>query len=471
MTIPSPFQIRLQSYGIDAVTERYRLEVGKLLAPCLSGLVSEQIDSSVRAVPFYAAHVSNNRQSLQKTVFDSTLKLFTKPFDEQWVEDAKARAQYESRLGFDMRTRGTINRFLLSGMLGVLRRHSRFSTKRFSCLADTAMRIMMLDTANAVACHNNLSLDKGATRSEELKKAIDSFSAVISRVQDAVGNVSQTLVDTSTRLGGLAQTATERARIATGAASDAAVNIEIIAGATEELSSAIAVIHRQANASEGISQKAVDKANSSDAAIQDLGSAIGKVGSVVDLISQIAHQTNLLALNAAIEAARAGDAGRGFAIVASEVKALALQTSKATGEIGSEIAIIQDATKRSVVELGGAGARIKEMANFAQSVAASVEEQSAATNEIATSANAAASNSNRAAQEFGAVEAVILEANSEARSVLGLAAELTTRRMELEAAFKGLIDATSQQRQMLEGFMDLSSAATMQLEGRAAKRG
>ena len=111
---------------------------------------------------------------------------------------------------------------------------------------------------------------------------------------------------------------------------------------------------------------------------------------VVNLITDIASQTNLLALNATIEAARAGEAGKGFAVVAMEVKTLAEQTSKATGEISSQISAVQTATNEVVKAIETISGTIKRIDEISSAIAASVEEQGAATGEIAQNVQQAA---------------------------------------------------------------------------------
>jgi hypothetical protein len=117
------------------------------------------------------------------------------------------------------------------------------------------------------------------------------------------------------------------------------------------------------------------------------------------VITSIARQTDLLALNATVEAARAGDAGKGFAMVANEVKELAKQTAKATGDISLRIRNIQGNTKDAVQAIGTIGTVINKVSQIAGTIAAAVEQQDATTNEMSRNVAEAAQSTSEGANE------------------------------------------------------------------------
>jgi methyl-accepting chemotaxis protein len=202
-------------------------------------------------------------------------------------------------------------------------------------------------------------------RRADMQRLAGEFEAAVGGIVDTVSSASSQLEAAAGTLTKTAATTQELAGVVASASEEASANVQSVASATEEMTSSVNEISRQVQESSKIAGEAVKQAQQTDARINALSQAAGRIGDVVKLITAIAEQTNLLALNATIEAARAGDAGRGFAVVASEVKQLAQQTAKATDEIGTQIAGMQAATAESVAsikEIGGTIGRIAEIA-------------------------------------------------------------------------------------------------------------
>ena len=162
--------------------------------------------------------------------------------------------------------------------------------------------------------------------------------------------------------------------------------ISHVAAGTEEMAASIHQISERAQEASTVAASAVDEALVTRAIIAKLGDSSAEIGEVLQMIHNIAEQTNLLALNATIEAARAGDAGRGFGVVAGEVKELSRATAVATQQIAGWIEAIQGDSRDAIGAIGRIGSVIDEIHGTQSSIAAAVEEQSAVMNDIGRSA-------------------------------------------------------------------------------------
>ncbi len=148
------------------------------------------------------------------------------------------------------------------------------------------------------------------------------------------------------------------------------------------LSEAIREISGQLQQATLVTSRAREESENSANQVNALAETAERIGDVVIMISEIADQTNLLALNATIEAARAGDAGKGFSVVASEVKNLASQTAKATEDITIQVDQIRNNTSSVVKALKTVTKTIGEVDAISTTIASAVEQQGAATNGI-----------------------------------------------------------------------------------------
>ena len=272
-----------------------------------------------------------------------------------------------------------------------------------------------------------------AARRIELIRFADEFEAAVGAI---VSNVSASAVQLESAAGTLTRTAETTQSLSSqvaGASEEASSNMQSVAAATEELSASVDEIGKRVRESNRIAEAAVLQAQQTDGRIGKLSRAAQQIGDVVKLITAIAEQTNLLALNATIEAARAGEAGRGFAVVASEVKSLASQTAKATDEISSHISGMQGATQESVAAIKEIGGTIGQISNIASSISTAVEQQSSATQEIARSVQNVAQGTQEAAANIMQVNRGATETGSASEDVLNSARTLSSESTRLRA--------------------------------------
>ncbi|WP_417822434.1 methyl-accepting chemotaxis protein [Terasakiella sp.] len=169
------------------------------------------------------------------------------------------------------------------------------------------------------------------------------------------------------------------------ASEQAKTDVQMVASASEELSASIRSIEQNMDLSKVVFENALQASEKSTHRIKSLEEVGEQVASVIGLISDIAEQTNLLALNATIEAQRAGDQGKGFGVVALEVKKLAEQTSTATEQITAQISQMREATHQAVQAIGESTELLSQINQINENTVHAIREQSSATDEIASS--------------------------------------------------------------------------------------
>ncbi|MEM7171207.1 MAG: methyl-accepting chemotaxis protein [Pseudomonadota bacterium] len=268
-------------------------------------------------------------------------------------------------------------------------------------------------------------------RREARLKMADDLEQSVGSIVETVSSASTEMQATAQSMTATAEETTAQATAVAAASEEASSNVNTVAAATEELSCTVNEITKQVTTSTEITNKAVAEANKTTHTVQGMAEAAEKVGQIISLISDIAEQTNLLALNATIEAARAGEAGKGFAVVASEVKSLATQTAKATEEISAQISNMQSITEDTVTAIESISGTITEVNGIASGIAAAVEEQGASTQEIARNVQEAAQGTQEVSSNIAGVTQAASESGASASQVLAASGELSVQSEKL----------------------------------------
>jgi methyl-accepting chemotaxis protein len=186
-------------------------------------------------------------------------------------------------------------------------------------------------------------------------------------------------------------------------------------------------------------QLIADRVRDAAKTVENLGSRSEQIGEIIGTIEDIADQTNLLALNAAIEAARAGEQGRGFAVVADEVRALAERTTRATREIGEMIKAIQDETRGAIVAMEQGvqqvGKGTEEAAKSGRALSEILDQINAVTmqvNQIATAAEEQTATTGEISGKMQQITDVVQQTSRGAQESVAAAAQLNGNAEEMQ---------------------------------------
>jgi methyl-accepting chemotaxis protein len=385
-------------------------------------------DTVVFGEPLAAGYTMPAADQILATFTDVEGQMNSSIDDIQKAENSEAEAQATGAANQYSRARALTIAELTVGLL-------------LAALIGIAVTVLIRKQLASVAAALKAVAENDLTVSAEVRSRdeLGQMAMAVNKAREGLRDTLKSLTDGATTLGentvrltGVtariatsAQEAAAQAGVVAGAAGDVSSSVQSVAAGSDEMGASIREIAQNANQAAEVASSAVGVAQNTNATVTKLGESSAEIGNVIKVITSIAEQTNLLALNATIEAARAGEAGKGFAVVASEVKDLAQETAKATEDISQRVEAIQTDTAGAVDAIAEITRVIAQINDYQVTIASAVEEQTATTAEMSRSITEAAGGSSNIATNINGVAEAARTTSSTLAEADTTVAELT----------------------------------------------
>lgn len=443
MTQAAVLKDRISFVGVDRDTEESLSEYRSELHKALPGIL-ELFYAHVTKWPNLAGMFKDQSRMdhARKAQQDHWFRLFNAKFDDEYAQSVRRIGLIHSRIGLEPTWYIGAYAFTLNHLYAHAAKQykSRFSPEiaqeKTAKLLRALNQCVMIDMDMAISIY--LEENKRAY-DERLNELADTFESTIGMIVEGVSAASTELEASAASLSSMATQTANSSNAVSASSEEASNNVTTVSSATEEMSASITHVAEMANRSSAASQQAEAEADKSVTIMMELKEAIDKVNAVTDLITGIAEQTNLLALNATIEAARAGEAGKGFAVVASEVKSLASETAQATEDIRSQVAEILMRSDASVKSIEAMKNIISEVREVSGNTAEAVGQQKEAILEIARNVEKASIGTHHISESVLTISQAAQETGNSAEQVLGAVTELARQGSNLRDAVSQFI--------------------------------
>jgi methyl-accepting chemotaxis protein len=372
-----PEAIRIVTDNIDKLEKTVSSDKGKQLLNDLKGKRVAYRDDLTKAMQLikegkkkeaglYLVHTLRKTQSAYFVATAELIKYQSQLMDESG-KDAASKARQAQKLILALILLAMV--FSVGVSLFVVRSISGALSEG----VDVANRLATGDLTASVTIRSTDEIGTLMTAMDNMVKSLRLLIGKIKYAADNMASGSEQLSASAEEISrGMNEQTSSSTQIAT-AAEQMSQTVVDVAKNTSNIAQISTQAFDHAKDGEGVVKRSVDEVQAiastvaeSSQVMKRLGESSGQIGDIVGVINDIADQTNLLALNAAIEAARAGEQGRGFAVVADEVRKLAERTTQATSQINSRISSIQSEVAHAGVAMNNATLRVESGVEFSR---------------------------------------------------------------------------------------------------------